>query len=54
MALFWQLSKFYHRHSEVIVKYSVGLQTVLQEGIYEPGFYGDLAFNFKIIVGKLI
>ena len=48
MALFWQLSQFYHRHSEMIVKYGIGLQTLLQKGISEPGFYVDLAYNFKI------
>ena len=34
-------SKFYHRHSELIVKYNVGLKTLLQQGISEPIFYGD-------------
>ena len=27
------LSKFYHRHSELIVKYNIGLKTLLQQGI---------------------
>ena len=35
-------SKFYHRHSELIVKYNIGLKTLLQQGISEPIFYGDL------------
>ena len=26
-------SKFYHRHSELIVKYNIGLKTLLQQGI---------------------
>ena len=34
-------SKFYHRHSELIVKYNIGLRTLLQQGISEPIFYGD-------------
>ena len=34
------LSKFYHRHSELIVKYNIGLKTLLQQGISEPIFYG--------------
>ena len=34
--------KFYHRHSELIVKYNIGLKTLLQQGISEPIFYGDL------------
>ena len=35
-------SKFYYRHSELIVKYNIGLKTLLQQGISEPIFYGDL------------
>ena len=35
-------SKFYHRHSELIVKYNIGLKTLLQQGISEPIFYGNL------------
>ena len=45
-------SKFYHRHSELIVKYNLGLKTLLQQGISEPIFYGDLVYKFKRIVGK--
>ena len=45
-------SKFYHRHSELIVKYNIGLITLLQQGISEPIFYGDLVYKFKRIVGK--
>ena len=45
-------SKFYHRHSELIVKYKIGLKTLLQQGISEPIFYGDLVYKFKRIVGK--
>ena len=46
-------SKFYHRHSELVVKYNIGLKTLLQQGISEPIFYGDLVYKFKWIVGKL-
>ena len=42
----------YHRHSELIVKYNIGLKTLLQQGISEPIFYGDLVYKFKRIVGK--
>ena len=35
-------SKFYHRHSELIVKYNIGLKTLLQQGISERKFYDDL------------
>ena len=45
-------SKFYHRHSELIVKYNIGLRTLLQQGISEPIFYGDLVYKVKRIVGK--
>ena len=45
-------SKFYHRHSELIVKYNIGLKTLLQQGISEPIFYGDLVYKFKRIVGN--
>ena len=45
-------SKLYHRHSELIVKYNIGLKTLLQQGISEPIFYGDLVYKFKIIVGN--
>ena len=34
-------SKFYHRHPELIVKYNIGLKTLLQQGISDPIFYGD-------------
>ena len=45
-------SKFYYRHSELIVKYSVGLKTLLQQGISEPIFCDDLVYKFKRIIGK--
>ena len=44
-------SKFNHRHSELIVKYNIGLKTLLQQGISYI-FYGDLVYKFKRIVGK--
>ena len=37
-------SKFYHSHSELIVKYKIGLKTLLQQGISEPILYGDLVY----------
>ena len=45
-------SKFCHRHSELIVKYNIGLKTLLQQGKPEPIFHGDLVYNFKRIVRK--
>ena len=45
-------SKFYHRHTELIVNYNIWLKTLLQQGISELIFYGDLDYIFKRIVGK--
>ena len=45
-------SKFYYRHSELIVKYNICLKTLLQQSISEPVVYGDLVYKFKRIVGK--
>ena len=33
-------------------KYSVSLKSLLQQGISEPEFYGDLVYRFRKIVGK--
>ena len=44
--------KFYCRHSALLEKYSVSLKTLLQQGISEPEFYGDLVYRFRKIVGK--
>ena len=43
---------FTNRHSKLIVKYNIGLKTLLQQGISEPLFYGDLVYKFKRIVGN--
>ena len=45
-------SKFYRRHSALLEKYSVSLKTLLQQGISEPEFYGDLVYRFRTTVGK--
>ena len=45
-------SKFYHKHSELIIKYNIGLKTLLQQGISESIFSCDLVYKFKRIVGK--
>ena len=44
-----EFSKFYHRHSELIVKYNIELKTLLQQGIHvsEPILYDDLVYKFK-------
>ena len=44
-------SKFYYRHSELIVKYIFCLNTPLQQGISEPVSY-DFFYELKLIVGK--
>ena len=43
---------FFSIHSELIVKYNIGLKTLLQQGISEPVFNGDLVYKFKRIVKK--
>ena len=45
-------SKFYRRHSELVSKFSVGLKTLLHQGLSEPEFYSDLVYKFKTIVGR--
>ena len=45
-------SKFYRRHYELVSKFSVGLKTLLHQGLSEPEFYGDLVYKFKNIVGR--
>ena len=47
-------SKFYCRHYELISKFSVGLKTLLHQGLSELEFYGDLVYKFKKIVGRAI
>ena len=36
----------------MVSKFSVGLKTLLYQGLSEPEFYGDLVYKFKIIVGR--
>ena len=45
-------SKFYRRHSELVEKYNVSLRKLLQQGISELEFYGDLVYRIRKIVGK--
>ena len=40
------------RPNAMLEKYSVSLKTLLQQGISEPEFYGDLMYRFRKIVGK--
>ena len=46
--------KFYHRPSELIVKYNVGLKTLLQQGTLEPVRCGDLAYKFTKSLESLL
>ena len=43
-------SRFYYRHSALIVKYNRCLKTHLQQGISENEFYGDIVYKSKIII----
>ena len=42
-------SKFYRKHYELISKYNVGLQRLLNEGLSRPEFYGDLVYKKKLV-----
>ena len=44
-------SKFYRRRRGLVSGFSVGLQTLLHQGLSEPEFCGDLVCGFKKIVG---
>ena len=45
-------SKFYRRHFELIEKYHVSLKKLMQQGISNTEFYGDLVYKFKKIIGS--
>ena len=45
-------SNFYRRHFDLIEKYHVSLKKLMQQGIYNPEFYGDLEYKFKKIFGN--
>ena len=47
-------SKFYRRHYELVSNFSVGLKSLLHQGLSEPEFYGDLVYKFQKDVGRLI
>ena len=40
------------RYLIILEKYSVSLKTLLQQGISEPEFYGDLVYRFRKNEGK--
>ena len=45
-------SEFYRRHSRLVEKYNVSLRKLLQHGISELEFYGDLVYKIRKSVGK--
>ena len=45
-------SKFYRRHFKLIEKYHISLKKLMQQGICNQEFYGDLVYRFKKITGK--
>ena len=45
-------SKFYRQCYDLISKFQVGLKSLLPQGLSEPGFYGDLVYKLKNIVGS--
>ena len=47
-------SKFCRRHFDIVSKCSVGLRTLLLQGLSQPEFYGDLIlYRFRKIVGEI-
>ena len=42
-------SKFYRRHSDLVSKFNVGLRSLLQQGLSEAEFYGDLVYKLRKI-----
>ena len=47
-------SKFYRRHYELVSKFKVGLKSLLQQGLSEPEFYGDLVYKLRKFVSRVI
>ena len=45
-------SKFYRRHFILIEKFHVSLKKLMQQGICNLEFYGDLVYKFKKIIGN--
>ena len=47
-------SLLYRRYHDLIFKFQVVLKSLLRQGLSEPGFYGDLVYKLKKIVGSNI
>ena len=45
-------SKFYPPHYELLSKFKVGLKSLLQQGLSEPEFYGDLIYKLNKIISR--
>ena len=45
-------SIFYPWHFDLFSKYNDGLKALLQQGLSEPEFYGDLVYEFRKIIGE--
>ena len=45
-------SKFSRRHFELIEKYHISLKILMQQGFFNPEFYGDLVYKLKKIIGN--
>ena len=50
---FLLLFLYFYGDSESIVKYIIGLKTLLQQGISESVFYGDLVYKESLTVWAL-
>ena len=46
-------SKFYYRNLPLISKYNCNLRTLLQQGISQPDFYGDVIYKLRKIRGHI-
>ena len=44
---FYKFYKFYRCHSDLVSEFNVGLKPLLQQGLSEPEFYGDLVYKFR-------
>ena len=40
-------SKFYRRYFDLVSKFNVEFKSLLQKGLSEPEFYGDLVYKFR-------
>ena len=44
--------KLYRWYYDLISKFQIGLKSLLRQGLSEPGFYRDLVYKLKKIVGS--